>query len=126
MFHYNSYPGYRWRVQMPSREIQIYFLKLLHNNYNNIQIWSKKFINWCGNIFLSLTFVSKLDSFTKLWSYCSQIDKSITKFLITQFNVWYLNTSWHLLNSYELHLLTQPYIDQNMLECKFIDFFDHI
>jgi hypothetical protein len=25
--------------------IQIYFFKLSHNNYNNIQIWSKNFTN---------------------------------------------------------------------------------
>jgi hypothetical protein len=56
----------------------------------------------------------------------SQFDTSLTKFLRTQVNLWDFNTSWHLLNSYEPQILTQPYIDENMLQCKFIDFSNHI
>jgi hypothetical protein len=41
MFHYNSYPGYRWEIQMSSRDNSNNFVKLQQNNYNNIQIWSK-------------------------------------------------------------------------------------
>jgi hypothetical protein len=45
------------------------------------------------------------------------LDISFTKFHITQVNI---------LNLYEPQILTQVYIDQNMLQCKFRDFFDHI
>jgi hypothetical protein len=46
--------------------IQIYFFKLPHNNYNNIQIWSKNYKLVWQHIFVHNICIKKLDSFSKV------------------------------------------------------------
>jgi hypothetical protein len=46
--------------------IQTYFFELPHNNYNNIQIWSKNYKSVWQHIFVHKICIKNLDSFSKV------------------------------------------------------------